>query len=132
MELLTDKTEVLKCKIDVEGADTSSVIVRLCLDFEDNKNLHFYGELESDGTCTFTIPKLDRTLATARMSIEAIIDATYFKLYDSQVSLGKSVAVRAHRITRVPVQEKSVRLSEENPFSLEPIPETETANPFAI
>lgn len=100
-ELITiykNKGEVFNCHIDVEGATEDAVEVRLCLEFEDNKNLFFYGKVHENGDCEIGIPKLkDIDSKSGKLTIEAIADSTYFKLYEAKVNIKNSVEINFSR-----------------------------------
>ncbi len=89
-----NKGEVVNCHLKVDGASTQDTQVRLCLEFSDNKNLFFYGTLEKDGNCSIKIPKLsDVGNKEGKLVIEAVIDSTYFKLYEAVAELKNSVDI---------------------------------------
>ena len=91
MDILTiqkNKGEVFKCQFTVEGASIEDAVVRLCLEFEDNKNMFFYGSLSPSGECLVEIPKLKEVEARKGiLTVEAIVDSVYFKLYESPVEI---------------------------------------------
>lgn len=90
-----NKGETFQCRFDVDGVDSKDVEVRLCLEFGDNKNLFFYGTINENGTCDIQIPKLSELdNKNGRLTVEAIADSTYFKLYECEVSLKNSVEVK--------------------------------------
>ena len=90
-----NKGEIFKCHFDVEGVDYSDVNVRLCLEFEDNRNLYFYGKLSEDGECEIQIPKLlDLKSPSGKLVVEAVADTNYFKLYECEFDLKKSIEVK--------------------------------------
>lgn len=90
-----NKGETFQCRFDVDGVDSKDVEVRLCLEFGDNKNLFFYGTINENGQCDIQIPKLSELEnKSGRLSVEAIADSTYFKLYECEVSLKNSVEVK--------------------------------------
>lgn len=90
-----NKGETFQCRFDVDGVDSKEVEVRLCLEFGDNKNLFFYGTISENGQCDIQIPKLSELEnKTGKLSVEAIADSTYFKLYECEVSLKNSVEVK--------------------------------------
>jgi hypothetical protein len=37
-----NKGEVFKCQFKIDGAEIKDTIVRLCLEFDNNKNMFFY------------------------------------------------------------------------------------------
>lgn len=99
--LFKNKGEIIKCHFDIEGAKTSDAVVRLCLEFEDNKNMFFYGSLEESGDCTIPIPKLKEfENKKGKLTIEAIIDGSYFQLYQQPIELKNSVEVKMSPISQ--------------------------------
>lgn len=93
--LYKNKPEIFKCQFKVDGIDHSETKVRLCLEFDDNRNMHFYGELDENGGCDIPIPSLtDVKNDEAKLVIEAIADSTYFKVYEAEVKLKNSVDVK--------------------------------------
>jgi len=94
LTIYKNKGETFNCNIAIDGASKDSVEIRLCLEFEDNKNLFFYGNIKEDGTCEIHIPKLKEfDNKEGRLVVEAIADSTYFKLYEAQVNLKNSVEI---------------------------------------
>lgn len=90
-----NKGETFQCHFDVDGVNSKDVEVRLCLEFGDNKNLFFYGTISESGECDIQIPKLNELEnKTGKLSVEAIADSTYFKLYECEISLKNSVDVK--------------------------------------
>lgn len=90
-----NKGEVFKCSFDVEGASSNDIEVRLCLEFNDNKNMFFYGQMDKDGGCTIQIPRLNELEdKQGTLRVEAIIDDTYFKLHECPVELRNSVQMK--------------------------------------
>jgi hypothetical protein len=93
--LYKNKSEIMKCQFRVDGAKPEDTVVRLCLEFDDNKNLFFYGDIDENGGCDITIPTLnDIKHDSAKLVIEAIADSTYFKVYEATVKLKNSVGVK--------------------------------------
>jgi len=97
MEKITiykNKGEQFECQFKVDGADIEATSIRLCLEFNNNKNMFFYGSLKHDGTCTIDIPTLkELSNQDGKMVIEAIADSTYFRLYEAEVEIKNSVEV---------------------------------------
>lgn len=99
LRLFKNKSEVFRCQFKVEGADPEDTKVRLCLEFDDNKNLFFHGELKEDGSCEIPIPALkDIKKKGCKLTIEAIADSTYFKVYEADVELKTSVDVKLSKV----------------------------------
>lgn len=90
-----NKGEVFKCTFDIDGANSGDVKVRLCLEFNDNKNMFFNGKIDKKGNCTVSIPKLNELEdKQGNLRIEAIIDDTYFNLYECPIEIKNSVQVK--------------------------------------
>jgi hypothetical protein len=93
--LLKNKPETFNCQFNIDGADPNEAVVRLCLEFEDNKNMFFYGELKEDGNCEINIPSLkDIKQNEGKLVIEVIADSTYFRVHEADVELKNSVEVK--------------------------------------
>ena len=92
--ILKNKGELFKCHLDIEGAEIKDTTVRLCLEFDDNKNMHFYGKLEEGGVCEIEVPILDIDKKTGKLTIEVIADSMFFKIYECEVDLKNSVEVK--------------------------------------
>ena len=135
--ILKNKGELFKCSLDIEGAEIKDTSVRLCLEFDDNKNMHFYGKLAEDGVCEIEIPILDIDKKTGKLTIEVIADSMFFKLYECEVDLKNSVEVKmTHKEATISKAftptEKKVGMSkliqernEKEPIVVEKLPETE-------
>ncbi len=93
--LYKNKSEIFNCQFKIEGVDANETQVRLCLEFDNNKNMFFYGTLDDSGNCEITIPALQEIKQdSGKLSIEAIADSTYFKVYEANVELKSSVEVQ--------------------------------------
>ena len=90
-----NKGESFKCNLDIDGADYTDVDIRLCLEFNDNKNLFFKGQVSGSGECVMHIPRLPEIESRhGTLRIEAIVDGTYFDLYHCPIELKKSVSIK--------------------------------------
>jgi hypothetical protein len=103
MEKLTiykNKGETFRCHFNIEGASPKDTTVRLCLEFDNNTNLFFYGSLNEDGGCVIEIPRL-KNLEEKRgkLTVEAIADSIYFKVYEADIELRNSVEVTMQQPT---------------------------------
>jgi hypothetical protein len=108
-----NKGEIFKCQFTVEGASMEDAVVRLCLEFDDNKNLFFYGRLKQNGECIVEIPKLKELDAKeGLLTVEAIVDSVYFKLYESPVEIKNPIEVTMVQTPKIKqtVPETSVKL----------------------
>lgn len=112
-----NKGEVFKCQLDIEGASVTETMVRLCLEFDDNKNFFFYGQVDKEGKCVIEVPKLkELENKSGKVVIEAVADSTYFKIYETEVELKNSVEVKMTEsssfLTKVTDKTPSVRINE--------------------
>lgn len=99
LRLFKNKSEVFKCQFKLDGIDAEETRVRLCLEFDDNKNLFFHGEINEDGSCLIPLPALKEVKKnTCKLSIEAIADSTYFKVYEADVEFKNSVEVKLSKL----------------------------------
>jgi hypothetical protein len=100
MEKLTiykNKGETVKCNFKIEGAEPADTIVRLCLEFKDNPNYFFYGNLAKNGDCVIEIPRLKHLdEEQGILAVEVIADSVYFKVYEAEVEFKNSVEVSMH------------------------------------
>lgn len=95
--LFTDKPELFKCNIDIDGASLTDTSARLVLESKDI-NLLFEGNISTDGTCTIEIPKLKDYLKDNKdgvMKLEVIAEDTFFSPWEDSFKLkaSKKVAV---------------------------------------
>ena len=105
MTIYKNKGEIFECQFKIDGATIEDTVIRLCLEFEDNKNLFFYGTLKHDGTCTIDIPTLKELKNTeGKLVVEAIADSTYFRLYEAEVEFKNSIEIE---MTKKPAKEPS-------------------------
>lgn len=96
--IFKNKGELFKCNLDIEGADLDKTKVRLCLEFDDNKNLFFYGKVNNEGHCTIEIPVIDDVQQeTGTLAIEVVADDMFFRLYECEVDLRTSIDVKMAR-----------------------------------
>lgn len=127
MVIHKNKSEVFKCNLKVDGADIDDTVVRLCLEFEDNKNMFFYGKLNNDGTCSITIPKLQEIDSKeGKLTIEAIADSVYFKLYETEVDLRNSIEVefvKPEIVKEANIELQNVTRMDSKPQEIKPKPD---------
>jgi len=93
--LYTDKPELFKCNIDLEGASISDTKARLVIESKDI-NLLFEGEISSDGSCAIKIPKLKDYLKENKdgiMKLEVIAEDTFFSPWEDTFNLKASKKV---------------------------------------
>jgi hypothetical protein len=90
-----NKSETFHCQFKAEGAEPKDIVVRLCLEFDDNKNMFFYGDVNEAGNCTINIPQLNELKTKeGKLTIEAIADSMYFKLYEAEIEVKNSVEIK--------------------------------------
>jgi len=93
--LYTDKPELFKCNIDLEGASISDTKARLVIESKDI-SLLFEGEISSDGSCAIKIPKLKDYLKENKdgiMKLEVIAEDTFFSPWEDTFNLKASKKV---------------------------------------
>lgn len=103
-KLFTDKNENFMCEVSVKNASLKGAIARLIAESSDGTNLVFNGKIQ-DGKCTVPIKKLKGLLeesATGKLSLEVIVEDTYFKPWES------SFVVEEHTSVKVKLQENVV------------------------
>jgi hypothetical protein len=79
-KIFLDKKDNFKCNIQLEGASLSNASPRLILE-NNNRNLIFYGDVNSLGECTIPITGIKGILKendTGNIKLEVIADDTYF------------------------------------------------------
>jgi len=122
--LWKNKPETFKCQFNIDGADPAEAVVRLCLEFEDNKNLFFYGELKEDGNCEINMPSLkDTNQNYGKLVIEVIADSTYFKVHEAEIELKNSVDVKMSSINGFAKTAPKIQVEQ---VSLRPQPKSES------
>jgi hypothetical protein len=98
MEKITiykNKGETIRCNFKIDGAETKDTTVRLCLEFENHPNYFFNGDLQEDGQCVIEIPRLRHlNEKSGKLTVEAIADSVYFKVYEADVEFRDSVEVK--------------------------------------
>lgn len=101
-----NKGEIFKCQFKIDGAEIKDTVVRLCLEFDNNKNMFFYGNLSENGECIIEIPELrELKEKEGKLTVEAIADSVYFKLYEANAEFKNSVEVS---MAKMPVTQESV------------------------
>lgn len=89
-----DKTEVFKCSAQIEGAKIEESFVRLCLEFENGRNMYFNGNLRADGTITVSVPALKEVKEDKGIAkLEVIADSVYFRPFEDEFNLTEAVKV---------------------------------------
>jgi hypothetical protein len=130
IQLYKNKPETFKCQFKIDGIDPDDTTVRLCLEFDNNKNLFFYGKINDNGSCDIQIPSLNEIKQkNGKLVIEAIADSTYFKVYEANVELKTSVGVELLKAESVSTKPKksSPKVTLESMESEKP---KESSNPY--
>lgn len=92
--LYKNKGEIFKCHLNIDGASIKDTSVRLCLEFDNDINLFFKGNLKENGDCVIEIPILKNIDQNkCKLTVEAIADSIFFKVYEVDVELKNSVEV---------------------------------------
>lgn len=108
-----NKGETFRCHFKIEGASMKDTVVRLCLEFSENPNYFFYGKLEDSGECVIEIPRLKNLdEKSGRLTVEAIADSVYFKVYEADVEFRNSVEVSMESPSVKKSSPASVRMEE--------------------
>jgi len=96
-----DKTKIFECDISVEGAKLNETQARLVLEFPNQRNLLFYGNIDSNGKCEITVPPLkemDEGEGTAKL--EVIAETTYFESWKDDFVLDTSKKVTVEMVEK--------------------------------
>lgn len=92
--LYKNQSDIFNCHFNIDGASPKNTKIRLCLEFSDNFNLFFHGDLKENGDCSIEIPKLKNIEQTkCKMFVEAVADSIYFKVYEAEAELKNSVEI---------------------------------------
>lgn len=137
LQLFKNKPEVFRCQFSIDGAEPQDTVVRLCLEFEDNKNLFFYGKIKEDGTCEINIPSLkDVNHKEGKVVIEAIADSTYFKVYENEVDIKNSVNIQLSKMESSQQPENKTKKADASihmkEFEIQETDAKATYNPFIV
>jgi hypothetical protein len=90
----TDKGKLFECQIQVEGAESDETKARLIMMFENKRNLIFFGDVDSDGTCQIQVPALkDLKEGKGTVVLEVISDSTIFEPWEAKFELKPSKKV---------------------------------------
>jgi len=123
--LYKNKGEIFKCHFNIDGASYKETTIRLCLEFENNINFFFNGQLRENGDCTIEIPKLKNIESNkCKVVVEAVADSMYFKVYEAEAELKNSVEVTMQKPAVSNFSEKAKIQLEQ--ITKEPSPKTET------
>lgn len=133
IKLFKNKGEVFECQFDIDGVSPEDIVVRLCLEF-DNTNLYFNGSVDKNGKCSIKVPKLDIDEENGHLVVEAIADSNYFKLYECDVILKKSVDIKMNEnnsfFTNRKTESTDTKIQLADIQVNKPEIKTENANPY--
>ena len=135
-----NKGEVFECQFKIDGTSIDGTEVRLCLEFDTNKNMFFYGTLENNGTCSIDIPVLkELSNQNGKLFIEAIADSTYFRLYEADVEIKNSVEMSVLKKPKIKEGKKTIQLEQiaakkktKEPIIEEKVEVIESTNPYVV
>lgn len=102
------KSTQFECNIDLNGASLADAHARLIIE-SDNLALMFHGAIARNGKCKITIPRLRglaEELSSGEMTLEVIVDDTYFQPWSSPFTLESS-----KRVTVTEVVEKKKKMN---------------------
>ena len=95
LKLYTDKGEIFKYNLQIEGATYKNTTSRLCLEFEDGYNVYFKGKIDDKGNCSVNIPALKILQeGLGKAKIEVVADSTFFEIYEFPLELSRKVNVK--------------------------------------
>ena len=95
-KIFLDKIDNFKCNIQLEGASLSNAKPRLILE-STNKNLIFYGDVDSKGSCVIPITGIKSIFKesdTGNIKLEVIADDTYFNPWNDEFVTDVSKKIR--------------------------------------
>lgn len=114
MIFYTDKPEIFKCQISVEGASIDDTSVSLVLEGK-KWNLVFYGNIDNSGKCSVLVPKLDvlKEGEVGKATLTVIAEDTRFIPYtgDFEVRTSKKVTIESIEISNVSSKNSVLELS---------------------
>lgn len=91
-----DKSKLFECNLSIDGADVDETSARLVLQFPNNRNLLFYGNVDRNGKCEVKIPALrELKESKGKAILEVIAESTYFESWsdDFELKASKTVVV---------------------------------------
>jgi hypothetical protein len=106
-----DKSKIFECNVSVDGAKITETKARLVLEFPNDRNLLFYGNIQENGKCEIVIPPLkeiDECEGTA--ILEIIAESTYFESWKDSFALdtNKKVTVEMVEKKGAVIEEKKI------------------------
>jgi hypothetical protein len=95
-----DKSKLFECNISVDGAKLNETKARLILEFPNNRNLLFHGNIDSNGKCEVTIPPLKEMDETeGEVLLEIIAESTHFESWRDKFKLETNKKVQVEMVT---------------------------------
>jgi len=106
-----DKSKIFECNVSVDGATIAETKARLVLEFPNDRNLLFYGNIQENGKCEIVVPPLkeiDECEGTA--ILEIIAESTYFESWTDDFALdtNKKVTVEMVEKKGATIEEKKI------------------------
>jgi len=106
-----DKSKIFECNVSVDGAKITETKARLVLEFPNDRNLLFYGNIQENGKCEIVVPALkeiDECEGTA--ILEIIAESTYFESWTDNFTLdtNKKVTVEMVEKKGATIEEKRI------------------------
>jgi hypothetical protein len=100
-KIFKDKTKLFECNIYVDGTKLSETKARLILEFPNNRNLLFHGDIDKTGKCEITIPALkEMEECSGRAVLEVIAESSYFETWSDDFELETSKKVRVEMVDK--------------------------------
>jgi hypothetical protein len=95
----TDKAKIFECNVSVDGAKISDTKARLVLEFGNNRNLLFHGNIKSDGKCEITVPALkEMEEGEGTAKLEIIAESTFFESWKDKFVLDTNKKVTVEMV----------------------------------
>ena len=95
LHLYTDRGEIFKYSLMIEGAQQSGIKTRLCLEFDNGNNVYFKGRIDENGRCEVNIPALRHLeKGTGIAKVEVVADDTLFEIFEIEFELKQKVVVK--------------------------------------
>ena len=111
-KIYLDKNEDFICEISVKNASTKGSKARLIVESAEGINFIFNGKIEN-GKCTVPIRRLKGLLeenSTGKISLECIIEDTYFEPWNSQFIAEEHTSVKVNLSESKLVSKPSVQV----------------------
>jgi len=99
-KFFTDKPKLFECNISVDGANLNETKARLILEFPNNRNFLFHGNIDSNGKCEVMIPALKELKeGEGNVLLEVIADSTFFESWNDKFKLETSKKIRVEVVS---------------------------------